>query len=376
MAVVFPGLGWPVVAALILWRGLCVLQGERGDPHDTENAEACNNPPTGYGFTNSRGILLHVRHALPINACVEPCNIKAAVLLLHGLGAHTNRQKYAELASGLAKRGIFCIMYDQEGHGRSGGLQGYIADTSLLVDDAQQIIELMTNVEDEDGAQPLEVRRRLKAEQRLGLPLAVRKRIKSVPLVLMGQSMGGSIAILLGLRLQSKAWPNFCGCALLCPALVAELPPLPVLYFLTFVIAPLFRKARMPRVLDATCAHENIWKRKEDIERIQADTRPGGLSSGAPMRYGTAVALLSMLADIQLGLPRVKFPLVVLHDSEDKVCKFEGSERMMRQVKTQHSDKSLIEMPGMLHDLITNATEEVTSIVGSWVTKQATQSCM
>lgn len=352
----FPWAGAVLIGVGALWRRVHHPEADETDPSAPEPPdEARNDPPTGFGFTNSRGSLLHVRHAIPEGPVSAT---KAVVLLLHGLGAHTSRRKYGKLAAELAKRGNACVMYDQEGHGRSGGLRSYIPDATLLVDDAQLLIELMTKGEDAGGD-----------EERLGLSLEVRKRLKDVPLIVMGQSMGGSIATLLGLRLQ-EGYPslnNFCGCILLCPALVATLPPAPVYYLLSKVVAPQFPKTRMPRIVDATCVYESVWIHDEDIKCIIADSGPGGLTSGKPMRYGTATALLAMLAEIQSNMLRVKFPFVVLHDPGDKVCKFEGSERMLAEVATPGTRKGLIEMPGLRHDLITNATEEVGERVCSWI---------
>ena len=206
---------------------------------------AGNNPATGFGFTNSRGSLLHVRHSLPAGAEDDPAGtaITAVVLLLHGLGAHANRKSYAALGAKLAQRGMAVVMYDQEGHGRSGGLVGFIPDAGLLVDDAALLVRLFTDGTEGGGGD----------EERLGLPAAVRRRLGSVPLFVMGQSMGGGLCVLLGQRLQQQQQSNhFCGAVLTCPALVAVLPPAPIYYFLTWVVAPLFRKARMPPMFDAT----------------------------------------------------------------------------------------------------------------------------
>ena len=342
---------------------------------------AGNNPATGFGFTNSRGSLLHVRHSLPAGAEDDPAcaAITAVVLLLHGLGAHANRKSYAALGAKLAQRGIAVVMYDQEGHGRSGGLVGFIPDAGLLVDDAALLVRLFTDGTEGGGGD----------EERLGLPAAVRRRLGSVPLFVMGQSMGGGLCVLLGQRLQQqqqqhqqdcehrcRIWKHqhqqqqsnhFCGAVLTCPALVAVLPPAPVYYFLTWVVAPLFRKARMPPMFDATCSLSDIWVRAEDIARVEADSGPGGLACKGAMRFGTATALLAMLASIQVALPSVRFPFLVLHDPDDKVCRFEGTEGLMARSGTAPADKVLRRMPGMRHDLITNCTDELAEHTIAWL---------
>ena len=375
------GLGWQTVLftlgiALRAATGKAVASGAADEAADDAQVTAANarvadnNGPTGFGFTNSRGSLLHVRHALPDGeGGNEGGGIVAVALLLHGLGAHTNRKSYAALAANLATRGIAVVMYDMEGHGRSGGLQSYIPDAAKLVDDAALLLELITHAADDGGD-----------EENIGLPAATRARLAQVPLFVIGQSMGGALALQLGLRLQqqqqqqqqadaaSAAVRNYCGAVLCCPALVAALPPAPIFYFLSYVIAPLFRKTRMPAALDATTELSDIWVRQEDIAKVTADGGPGGLASGAPMRFGTATALLAMLSTIQDDIPRVNFPFLVLHDPSDKVCKFEGTEGLLQRAATEpQAERALQRMPGMRHDLITNCTDELAEHAGSWM---------
>ena len=57
--------------------------------------------------------------------------------------------------------------------------------------------------------------------------------------------------------------------------------------------------------------------------------------------------------------PSLRFPFLILHDPEDAICKFSGSERLHKLAATPADDKSLVHMKGMKHDLITNCTQKV-----------------
>mmetsp|Transcript_19804 Transcript_19804/g.47984 ORF Transcript_19804/g.47984 Transcript_19804/m.47984 type:complete len:88 (+) Transcript_19804:1-264(+) len=82
------------------------------------------------------------------------------------------------------------------------------------------------------------------------------------------------------------------------------------------------------------------------------------------MRLGSAGALLQMTLDTQALLPAVAFPFLVLHDPEDGIIPFVGSQQLIAQ--SASSDKRLVEIPDGLHDLITNAHERMVAAIVSW----------
>merc|ERR1719152_438664 len=111
-----------------------------------------------------------------------------------------------------------------------------------------------------------------------------------------------------------------------------------------------------------------IWVRDEDIRRVEADNSlPGGLATPGSMRFGTGVALLALLDRLAREAPSLRFPFLILHDPEDAICKFSGSERLHKLAATPADDKSLIHMKGMKHDLITNCTQKVADEATAWM---------
>lgn len=85
------------------------------------------------------------------------------VILAHGYGEHLGR--YEHVAQFLVERGALVAGPDHVGHGRSGGERVVVTDYSLVVDDLHMVVE------------------------------RVKKRHPEMPVVLVGHSMGGMIAV-------------------------------------------------------------------------------------------------------------------------------------------------------------------------------------
>lgn len=121
------------------------------------------------------------------------------VLLVHGLGEHIAR--YAALIDRLVYAGCAVTGYDQRGHGQSGGGRGRIPRDDALLSDLACVIDHL----------------------RLRLPV-------SCPLVLLGHSMGGTVAarfVAEGLMPSPAAWYRpVHGLVVSSPALAADLNPL------------------------------------------------------------------------------------------------------------------------------------------------------
>ena len=58
---------------------------------------------------------------------------------------------------------------------------------------------------------------------------------------------------------------------------------------------------------------------------------PGALGWGHNMRWGSAVGLLSHCASTESELGQMEFPVLVMHDPNDKVVDYEGSLLLMER---------------------------------------------
>ena len=76
------------------------------------------------------GTLLFMRHHIPENA-------RGLALVVHGFAEHCGR--YDEMAEFFAARGLATFLYDQRGHGKSGGARSYISTFDEYVADLAMV---------------------------------------------------------------------------------------------------------------------------------------------------------------------------------------------------------------------------------------------
>jgi alpha-beta hydrolase superfamily lysophospholipase len=94
---------------------------------------------------------------------------RAVVVILHGYAEHAGR--YAGLVSDLGGAGYECHLLDLRGHGRSGGVRGYVRRFGDYLDDMDLFLQRIGEVRSEDRRQP------------------------AVPRILLGHSLGGLISL-------------------------------------------------------------------------------------------------------------------------------------------------------------------------------------
>jgi acylglycerol lipase len=91
---------------------------------------------------------------------------KAVVIRVHGFGSHSGRIKH--VGQFLLEEGVNFSSYDQRGHGKSGGIRGYVDTFQELLDDLYRFVEL--------------------------------SKIESSPTFLLGSSLGGLISLLFSIK--------------------------------------------------------------------------------------------------------------------------------------------------------------------------------
>lgn len=120
----------------------------------------------GGQFKGSGDLNLYYQCWLPAD---EP---KAILLVVHGLAEHSGR--YSNVVNYFVPRGYAVYGFDQRGHGKSGGVRGYVGRFSYFVDDLDIFLRL------------------------------VKSRHRNVKTFLVGHSMGGTIATIYAILHQDK----------------------------------------------------------------------------------------------------------------------------------------------------------------------------
>lgn len=253
-------------------------------------------------------------------SCGTPSEPRAVVISLHGLGDHSGL--YPMVAEALAPRGIAVYAPDLRGNGRSPGPRGHIDSWADLREDLGLLV------------------RRARAET------------PGVPLFLLGNSLGGLVALD-----YASYYPDELR------GVVAVAPPLGELG----VPAPLLA---LGRVLS------RVWPRFS----LETGMDLGGLSRDPAVveevladplfhRRGTArlsTEVTATIARVQRAAPEFPVPLLVVHGGADRMVPPDGSRRFV--ARAGQRDKELLEVPGAYHALLADLDgERVLAAIRDWI---------
>ncbi|KAK1286652.1 hypothetical protein QJS10_CPB20g00866 [Acorus calamus] len=280
---------------------------------------------------NSRGLNLFTCKWLPKDQ--EP---KALIFICHGYAVEcsiTMKGTMTRLATaGYAVHGI-----DYEGHGKSSGLQAYIPSFDALVDDClDHFTSICERVEN-------------KKKQRF----------------LLGESMGGAVALLLHQK-RPTFWDGAILVAPMCK-IAEEMRPHPIVI----------------NILKKLCKIIPTWKiipTKDivDIAIKMPEKRQEALANrycyhGKP-RLKTGNELLMVSLEIEKNLSKVSLPFLIVHGGDDIVTDPSVSQSLYELASS--TDKMFKLYPGMWHALTSGEPEEnidlVFSDIVSWLDNRAT----
>ena len=285
----------------------------------------------------SSGHQLHYRVSLPKGA-----SPKGVVIFHPGIQDEsgrglvlTNGRKVAGayLAEELLQAGYAYYSLDAYGHGFSEGIRFFVQDWKHNRDDFEHLAQIVAK-EQGDGT----------------------------PLFLMGDSYGGCLTLhVAGLwEDKAKAPPSYKGIILSAPAIIADLPPKPVVWFLRYLMAPLF-PTRTPFFMPNPVSADRIWSDPEvrsaftDKRSVEA-TMEGG---GRAFRLGTAVNLLQALEDVRQNVvPQLKIPFCVCHGKADEAVLVEGTKYLIQHAQTPEKDQAVLLQEKAYHDIFSEPTRD------------------
>lgn len=228
-------------------------------------------------FTSFDGLAIHHQTWLPEG---DP---KASIMLVHGLGEHSGR--YAHVAARLTAAGYAVHALDHRGHGKSGGKRAFVKAYDEFMSDLAQFRSII------ESEHP------------------------GTPLVVLGHSMGGNLALSHVLDHQD----GVAGLVLSGPAIQAsdELSPAQVkVLSLVAKVAPGLR----PRGLDASAI-----SRDPDVVAVY---RADPLVFTGKISAGLGSALLGAIDSFPARYPSLTLPILIMHGTDDRLTPIAGSKAL------------------------------------------------
>lgn len=259
--------------------------------------------------------------------------LRGLVCLIHGYTADSSW--FIQLtAVAIAKLGFYACALDLRGHGQSDGLRGHIPKIDPVVDDCVNYFD------------------------------SVRAQHPGLPAFLYGESLGGAVAVLVCLR-QPRQWAGLVLSGAMFGVSNKYKPPWPLeelLPLASFFFSPW--KLLITKSL-TDCSYKKEWKRK------LARRNPFRVVPGKPTT-GTALEFLRVCDEIGRRSRELETPLLVVHGEEDIVCDAESAKMVFATAVSK--DKTMKILPGMWHQLIGEAREDVDlafEIIFSWLQELA-----
>ncbi|XP_031485897.1 caffeoylshikimate esterase-like isoform X1 [Nymphaea colorata] len=279
-----------------------------------------------------RGLKLFTCRWLPRNQ--EP---KSLVFLCHGyaLGCETSMNG---IGIRLAEAGMAAYGIDYEGHGRSSGLRGYIPNFDEVVGDCWEfytsIIERMEN--------------------------------KNKMRFLLGESMGGAVALLLHKK-QPSFWDGAVLVAPMCK-IADEIKPSPLVIS---ILSKLCRIIPTWKIIPTKDLMDVAIKVPSKREEFLSDP----YCYKGNTRLKTGYELLRVSTALEKSLHEVILPFLILHGEEDRVTDPKVSKLLYESASS--TDKTFKLYSGMWHALISGETPEnielVFTDIVNWLDKQISQ---
>jgi len=264
-------------------------------------------------------------------------SIKGLIFLSHGFSEHLGL--YGEVGQFLSERGFLAFGHDHVGHGGSGGRRVYIESVEQYVDDVVQHSTI------------------------------IQEKHPSLPLFLVGHSMGGMIA----LRCVIRCPELFQGFILNGPLIIPgpQIGPLDLratpwrTYLGRLVLGAL--AYLIPEVCLGGPNLQVITRDKEQQAVLEQDSLRWTGGCKVMLLYAFVIAM----GDNMERLAEIRTPFLALHGSADKLCNPLGSELLYRY--SQGEDKSIKLYPGAAHQLFLEypaVRTEVLEDMASWAERR------
>ncbi len=252
--------------------------------------------------------------------CKKP---RAILVIIHGVGEHSGR--YGNIIDELKKSGISIYSFDQRGHGHSGGKRGHIMSISDYTDDIGIFIKI------------------------------IRGEHEKLPLVLLGHSMGGLIALKYALEDQE----NIKGLILSSPFLRIAVKVPGWKTSLGRLLSGILPGLSMPSGLDPN----DISSDREVVKNYVDDPLVHSLVSARWFTETTAAREECIGRGGEL-----KIPALITHGKADKIVDYRGTEEFYSKCDPKNCTLHLFE--GLRHEPMNEIEPErkkVLKIISGWI---------
>jgi alpha-beta hydrolase superfamily lysophospholipase len=265
-------------------------------------------------FKGERGLEIYWQAWLPDG---EP---RAVVVLAHGASEHSGR--YAWTAEQLTARGYALYALDHRGHGQSEGGRAVLDRMSHAVED------LHTLVERAGAAHP------------------------GRPLVLLGHSMGGAVALSYAIEHEDALDALVLSAPL--AALEAASPVARVAGRVLSVVAPSLGVVG----IDATAVSRD--------PQVVADYEADPLNYHGKLPARTVSELARAIDGYPEAVTHFKLPMLVLHGTADRLTPIAGSEMVVERAASD--DKTLKRCDGLFHEILNEPErQQVLDDIAGWL---------
>lgn len=253
---------------------------------------------------------------------------KFVVVIQHGFGEHSGR--YNNILAELEKEKAVVYALDARGHGKTPGKRGHIDDFNVYADDLALLIQ------------------------------KARKENGKLPMILLGHSMGGLIAVLAALRGDVAKELN--GLAVSSGAFKPALDTVQAIKkAVGTVLARLAPAMTVPAGLDV-----KLISRDDNV--VQAYVNDPLVHGKISMKMG--VDLFATGTQLLHEASRITMPVLVFHGDADGIALAEGSREFFQGLSSK--DKTLKIYPGFHHETMNEPLgdrKQVISDIIKWIKK-------
>jgi len=253
-----------------------------------------------------------------------PYNPRGIVVIVHGFAEHLGRYEY--LTKVLYDQNYGVYRFDNRGHGKTEGHKGYIKKFDDFLFDTDAIVDMA--IEENP----------------------------SVPIYMLGHSMGGLIAAAYGIKYRDKLKGQMLSAA----AISANSQVKGLKGQALVAISKIAPKIRIKNPITNT-----LCKNQDVVNNYLID--PLNLKDATLNLY--VEFLVNGVKWLNDSIEQYNCPCLILHGEDDMIVAKEGSENFYKKISSK--DKEIILFPGLYHEIMNEKTrDDVIDHIVTWLNQR------